>query len=104
MIQNTKKAIKYYKLAIQNAENMLDFEIKKDEQYQEFCEKYQARYNSTTMFYYHTQDFGFYDYTEDDAKVFFEIKNNEIIYNKDNTFDGVKDIAEELLSIVSKLY
>jgi len=103
VITNTRKAIKYYELAIKNAENILSHEIEQDENYQAFQKKYKKKYGYTTIFYSHIQEFSFYDYNKDESIDFFRIVDNEIVYD-DNTFDGVKDVAEELLNIVKRFY
>jgi hypothetical protein len=99
MIRNTQKAIKYYELAIKNARHMLEFNINQDEKLQSFKNKCKKD-GLTILFFNHNQEFSCYDDKED----YFRISNGQIIYNEENTFYGEVQIAEELLSIVSKFY
>jgi ABC-type Na+ transport system ATPase subunit NatA len=103
MIRNTQKAIKYYELAIQNAQHMLAFNISQDEKLQSFINKCRKD-DLIIIFYSHTQEFSCYDSTLNLKEDYFCISDGEIIYYEENTFYGEVQVAEELLSIVSKFY
>lgn len=102
-ITETKNAIKYYKAAIKNAEEALNHSIQQDEQFDDFCTKYWKK-GYTTLFYPHTQIFVFYIYDKDETQYFFSIEDAIIIYDETNTFDGIEDVAKELLEIVKRFY
>ena len=100
MITRTKKAIKFYELAIKNAQRVLEFEINQDEKYQEFEDKYRKK-GLTTIYFSHCFSFQVYN-TENHQEKYFSIENGEIIYEED--IKGIKDMAKELLQIVGKFY
>lgn len=104
MIPTTKQAIKFYELAIVNAQNALDFYINQDEAYQKFVDKnYELGYS--TLFHGHTYEFVFYKYESARKKEdYFRIKDGKIVYGKDFTFENIEEVAEELLEIVKKFY
>jgi|GEM_PF-3001230 len=103
MIRNTQNAIKYYELAIKNAQNMLEFNISQDEKLQALINKCRKD-DLTIIFYPHIQEFSCYCWEEDNKEDYFRISDGQIIYNEENTFYGEVQVAEELLSIVSKFY
>lgn len=103
MIQNTRKAIKYYELAIENAQRMLEFQVNQDERYQEFQRDF-CNDGCTVLFHAHVQQFNFYNYSNTEKIDYFKIVDGYIIYDYTNTFDGVKEVANELLDIVKKFY
>jgi len=105
IIKQTQKAIDFYKLAIENAQNVLEFQVNQDEKYQEFISKYK-KIGINTLFYAHSQDFGFYSHEDNsEIKKYFKISDGEIVNEKDFKFlVSGKDISYELLSIVKKFY
>jgi len=104
IIEQTRKAISYYKLAIENAENMLEFQVKRDEEYIAFQEKY-TKLSISTIFYSHTQDFSFYDFSKKENRQYFRISNGVFyIENEHEKIEDMKEVAQELLDIVKKFY
>lgn len=103
-ISMTQNAIEYYRLAIENAKKALEDEINIDFDFIKFKKKYQEKLGHSTLFFSHIQEFGFYNCKNSESECFFNIVNNEIIYDKNNTFKGVEDVANELLNIVKRFY
>ncbi|MCD6433299.1 MAG: hypothetical protein J7L21_04585 [Sulfurimonas sp.] len=103
IIPQAQEAIKFYELAIKNIQYRLEFDVNRDKKYQTFERKYK-KLNYTTLFYGHTHSFSFYKWEGTKTIVFFNIEDKKIIYDKNNTFDGVEDVANELLEIVKKYY
>ena len=103
IIPRTLEAIKYYKLASENAHKALENEISTDMKYVEFQEKYCVDLY-TVVFSEYWKGFRFYQYKEGGSIDYFKIINAEIIYDNENTFDGIEEVAEKLLKIVKKFY
>ena len=103
IIPQTENAIKFYKLAIKNAQNALEFHVNQDEKYQLIQRKMNKR-DYIVGFYGRTQSFSVYKWEDMETIEFFKVEDGEIIYNKENTFDGIEKVAEELLQIVKKFY
>jgi len=103
IIKQTQQAIKFYELAIENAQTQVKFQVEQDEKYQNFKKKYQKV--ATTLFYQNGMNFTFYNFEDDIKKGYFEIEDGEVIFSEHSSdFTGIEDVAEELLSIVGKFY
>jgi len=103
IIKQTQQAIKFYELAIINAQKMVEFYVNQDVQYIEYQNKYRKA-GIYILYYDHTQSFGIYS-AGDYKKRFFSVDDGKIVYeNAAETLDNVKEMAEELLSIVGKFY
>ena len=103
IIKQTKQAIKFYELAIKNAQAELEFQVNQDEKYQKFQSKYE-KLKINTLFHSHNHVFRFYTF-EDISIEYFRIEDGEIIYaNESDSLENVKEIAQELLNIVKKFY
>ena len=105
MIKNTRRAIGFYHLAIENAQRNLEFQVNQDEELIEFKERLQKR-KIATLFHSHIQCFSVYFYDgSGETEKYFDIEDGAIKYGKDKgKLDDTEYLAKELLSIVKKFY
>ena len=103
IIPQTQNAIKFYELAIENAQAQLAFQVNQDVEYQNFRKRFRSI--GTTLFHPHTMSFDFYDYNNDVKKEYFTISGGDILLGRDSSdVEAIGSAAQELLNIVKKFY
>ena len=107
-ITTTAEAIKFYELAIKNAQELIKTQIENDKDFQSFCAKLRAiSQDYNFIFYDHNLKFSMYKMIHDGDEYksinYFKIDSNvEIVFNTENTFEGIEEIAKEAQKIASK--
>lgn len=107
-LQETKETIKFYEKAIKNAQEMIKAQIENDIEFQIFYTKLKSiSPDYGFIFYDHNLKFAMYKMIHDGAEHksinYFNIDSNgEIVFNTENTFEGIEEIAKEAQKIVSK--
>ena len=104
IIPQTQNAIKFYELAIKNAQEQLAFQVNQDIEYQKFMDKYNEL-RIRTIFHSNNQEFNFYSFQGGEPENYFTINNGEVrITGECKEIENLEDVAQELLNIVKKFY
>lgn len=104
-ITTTAEAIKYFELAIGDMKEAISYKIENDEEYISFKEKCYEKHGLTFLFFKYALEFGLYDGRNGhkNSVDFFKINSKgEIIFDENNTFEGIEEIAKEAQKLVSK--
>lgn len=104
-ITKTADAIKYFELAIGDMREAISNKVEHDEEYLSFKKKCFEKYGFTFLFFKHALEFGFYDGQKgyENSVDFFKInQKGEIIYDENNTFEEIDEVAKEAQKVVSK--